>query len=307
MKTTTKDITLCMELNEDVHSPECTSTLIDLWAGLQLTAVEPTQAPLPNLFAFAESCLFFAVIMEDHKPEDWFDGDKPDEQMREHNQGSETMIREAYPRSTSGMLSSNAPGASHPFPGFVAAQTTAAVPTSQNNISQECEYQNLNYIGVDNSRTTDNNYLDDDQMTLFDDPNPVLTDLPSIPRPFTNTGTPYNYDGSTDPWQSYTGLGYSTPTIPFATTRNRRAVPLQVPPKAIGIVYVMSSPQEYAPVGAANIGIILKPDARGKGFAKQAVGLVLSWLFDDIGLHRVQAGVLDSADKDWVITLFTQM
>jgi len=72
-------------------------------------------------------------------------------------------------------------------------------------------------------------------------------------------------------------------------------------------VYVTSSPQENVPAGEANIGIILAPEAREKGFEMQAGNLVLSWLFDEIGFHRVQAGVLDSAGKDWAITQFTQM
>jgi hypothetical protein len=80
-----------------------------------------------------------------------------------------------------------------------------------------------------------------------------------------------------------------------------------VPQKAIGIVYVKSSPQENAPAGEANIGIILVPEAREKGFAMQAGNLVLTWLFDELRFHRVQAGMLDSARKDWAITLFTQM
>ena len=69
MKTTTEDITLSLGLDDATLSPECTSTLIDLWLELQMTAVESVQAPTPNLFAFAETCFFFAVISENNKPE----------------------------------------------------------------------------------------------------------------------------------------------------------------------------------------------------------------------------------------------
>jgi hypothetical protein len=68
MRTTAEDITLCMDLDYvAAQSPESTSTLIDLWSELQLIALEPSQAPTPNLFAFAETCLLFAVIIQNPK------------------------------------------------------------------------------------------------------------------------------------------------------------------------------------------------------------------------------------------------
>ena len=61
------------------------------------------------------------------------------------------------------------------------------------------------------------------------------------------------------------------------------------------------------PAGPVNIGIILTPEARRKGWAREAIGLVLSWVFDDMGYHRVQASILDSHCKDQAISMFTKL
>jgi len=65
--------------------------------------------------------------------------------------------------------------------------------------------------------------------------------------------------------------------------------------------------EENVPAGQSNIGIILTPEARKKGWAREAIGLVLSWVFDDMGYHRVQASILDSHGKDRAISMFTQL
>lgn len=77
--------------------------------------------------------------------------------------------------------------------------------------------------------------------------------------------------------------------------------------KAVGIVYLTSPSSENICAGEANVGIIITPAAQGKGLAKQAIDLVLTWALDEAGLHRVQARVLDSPCKDKAISLFTQM
>jgi RimJ/RimL family protein N-acetyltransferase len=43
------------------------------------------------------------------------------------------------------------------------------------------------------------------------------------------------------------------------------------------------------PFGFAEIGYILFPDGRGRGYATRTVRLVASWVFDDLGLGRLQA------------------
>src|ERR1700685_2565564 len=64
MKTITKNITLSPGLDDATLSPESLSKLIDTWSELQTSAVEAVQAPTPNLFSFAETCFFFAVISQ---------------------------------------------------------------------------------------------------------------------------------------------------------------------------------------------------------------------------------------------------
>src|SRR5882762_5117685 len=64
MKTTTKDITLSPGLDYGTVSPECQSVLMDAWIELQTSAVEAVQTPIPTIFSFAESCFFFAVILQ---------------------------------------------------------------------------------------------------------------------------------------------------------------------------------------------------------------------------------------------------
>jgi RimJ/RimL family protein N-acetyltransferase len=43
------------------------------------------------------------------------------------------------------------------------------------------------------------------------------------------------------------------------------------------------------PMGFAELGYCLFPDGRGRGYATRAARLVASWVFDDLGLGRLQA------------------
>jgi RimJ/RimL family protein N-acetyltransferase len=45
----------------------------------------------------------------------------------------------------------------------------------------------------------------------------------------------------------------------------------------------------YDPFGFAEIGYLLLPDGRGHGYASRAVRLVARWVFDDLGIGRLQA------------------
>jgi len=110
--------------------------------------------------------------------------------------------------------------------------------------------------------------------------------LPSLSRQF-------------EPPTSTFARGYSVPHNNIDNTPKQKTV--------IGIVYVTCSPHENVPAGEANIGIIITPEARGKGLAREATSLVLSWVFDDIGFHRVQARILDNYNKDRAISMFTQL
>lgn len=76
----------------------------------------------------------------------------------------------------------------------------------------------------------------------------------------------------------------------------------------VGIVYLTSS-QTYADllhVGELNIGIILEPAFRKKGYARKAIEKVLETAFADHTCHRIQAIILDSWAKDRALNLFMQ-
>jgi len=46
--------------------------------------------------------------------------------------------------------------------------------------------------------------------------------------------------------------------------------------------------------GSGEIGILIgEPEARGRGIGTEAIGLVTSWAFQELSLHRVHAGVVD--------------
>lgn len=76
----------------------------------------------------------------------------------------------------------------------------------------------------------------------------------------------------------------------------------------VGIVYLTSS-QTYGDllhVGELNIGIILEPAFRKKGYARKAIEKVLETAFADHTCHRIQAIILDSWAKDRALNLFMQ-
>jgi len=55
----------------------------------------------------------------------------------------------------------------------------------------------------------------------------------------------------------------------------------------VGVARVMFGLVE--PFGFAEIGYILFPEGRGRGYATRTVRLVANWVFDDLGLRRLQA------------------
>ncbi|KAJ6571687.1 hypothetical protein B0H19DRAFT_1130709 [Mycena capillaripes] len=59
-------------------------------------------------------------------------------------------------------------------------------------------------------------------------------------------------------------------------------------------------------VGELNIGIILNTAHRGKGYAREAIQLMLKHAFDDRHCHRIQASLLSLSSKDRMISLLTQ-
>ncbi|KAF9226385.1 acyl-CoA N-acyltransferase, partial [Gyrodon lividus] len=70
-----------------------------------------------------------------------------------------------------------------------------------------------------------------------------------------------------------------------------------------GLVYVHAGPANVT-AGEANIGIILRPEMQRRGYAREAIQLVLRWAFEELKFHRVQAAILDSPCKDRALRLF---
>jgi RimJ/RimL family protein N-acetyltransferase len=61
--------------------------------------------------------------------------------------------------------------------------------------------------------------------------------------------------------------------------------------RLVGLVQARTRPQRCLPAGVFEIGIVLfLPKDRGKGYGREAVGLLTRWLFDVANAERVQAG-----------------
>ncbi|KAJ7857294.1 hypothetical protein B0H14DRAFT_3864771 [Mycena olivaceomarginata] len=86
-----------------------------------------------------------------------------------------------------------------------------------------------------------------------------------------------------------------------------------VPRRPIGIVYLAASPFVLAPpeqagVGELNFGVVIESASRGKGYASEALQLVLKHAFDVARCHRVQASLLGSAAaREGMMRVLTQM
>jgi RimJ/RimL family protein N-acetyltransferase len=202
MLTQTQGISLSQGLNrQDLNI----DIILRFWNELQISSADAAQAPMPDLFSFAHTAVFLAVIMQEQKP---------------HVQGNAQTDNQ--PRWTT------APAASHPF-------------LATGGFARDAESDNA-----------------------------------------------YNQHGSYD-WQIK------------QTTSDLEA---QTP---IGLLYLTSTPHHNAPAGDLNIGIVLDAASRGRGYARQAVALVLAWVFEDAKFHRVQAAVLDSPEMPRALSLFTKM
>ncbi|OAX40543.1 hypothetical protein K503DRAFT_768487 [Rhizopogon vinicolor AM-OR11-026] len=71
----------------------------------------------------------------------------------------------------------------------------------------------------------------------------------------------------------------------------------------IGIVYVTAAPAQSV-AGEANVGIVMASSYQRKGYAREAVELVLRWVFDELKFHRVQAAIMETPQKDRVMRVF---
>ena len=86
----------------------------------------------------------------------------------------------------------------------------------------------------------------------------------------------------------------TSPTVPPSPSPESRKA---------GLIYLHSGPANL-PAGEANIGVITKPDMQHRGYAREAVQLVLRWAFEELKFHRVQAAILDTPSRDRALRLF---
>ncbi|KAJ6484368.1 hypothetical protein C8R47DRAFT_980819 [Mycena vitilis] len=80
--------------------------------------------------------------------------------------------------------------------------------------------------------------------------------------------------------------------------------------KPVGIIYLTAPPLSISPpqqIGEMNFGIILGSAHRGKGYAREAIQLVLKYAFNDAHCHRIQASLLSLSSKDRMVSLLTQL
>lgn len=126
--------------------------------------------------------------------------------------------------------------------------------------------------------------------------NPPPPPPPPSPSPSPSTSTSAFTDESENSW------GDDANQIDPPHWRNHS-------PKAIGLVYLTASPNFWDPlhVGELNIGIILQPKFRGKGYAQEVVLRVASIAFDEGHCHRLQAILLDRVVMNQALSLFTKM
>lgn len=90
---------------------------------------------------------------------------------------------------------------------------------------------------------------------------------------------------------------------PHPTSSTQRSPPPTLAERRVGLIYLHSGPANY-PSGEANLGVIIQPDVRRRGYAREAVQLVLGWAFEELKFHRVQTAILDTPFRDRALRLF---
>ncbi|KAF7349311.1 hypothetical protein MSAN_01720600 [Mycena sanguinolenta] len=108
------------------------------------------------------------------------------------------------------------------------------------------------------------------------------------------------------------GARNPTPFVlrPGNTSQLVQSVRLQATRIPVGIIYLIASPLALAPpnqVGELNLGIILSPQHRGKGYAQEAIRLVVKYAFEQEHCHRIQVSLLSLSSKDRMTSLLTQL
>jgi RimJ/RimL family protein N-acetyltransferase len=305
--------------------------LIDTWSELQTSTVEAVQAPTPNLFSFAEACFFFAVVLlngsSDSGNEGVFSKGPLEEIDEEFDRAIKRSVLDAHAKSQGGISSSAGVPVGDTTRERKAMDVGAGEagrpdPFEEIEDKPENDWQGaLHHHTTHIYNTTDDNTGASDHVFQSPDLNlrndSSVTEYPwhNISHGQVHAGV--LHDAKENSFLSSLSRQFEPPTSPFIAGHSSIDHGYSAPhnyitntteqKKAIGIVYLTCSPHENVPAGEANIGIILTPEARGKGLARQATDLVLSWVFDEIGFHRVQAGILDNDHKDRAISMFTQL
>lgn len=328
MKTITEDITLSPGINEAELSPESLSTLIDVWTMLHTTTIEAVQMPTVNIFSFSESCSFFAVILENGKKPDVGAEPLGEIQAEELERTARQSAREATwaganIRSTHHASSSAArPNRWDERPTRETDSSSRENALLYNSVfDMDTEDDSADELNLGRSSPTSE--ADIPEISYSNRSSYIADTFPSIPSchpSMINTARAPNNDYN---WGAPASNIYWLNAGPLTTNYSRPLSPQPEPAlgpihsmgersatamkKAIGIVYLTITPNENVPAGEANVGVVLIPEARGKSFARQAIDLVLTWGFEEAGLHRIQAGIIDSPCKDKTVSLFTQM
>ncbi|KAF7300598.1 hypothetical protein HMN09_00945000 [Mycena chlorophos] len=224
-------------------------TLLKLWEQLQFAAYEPASQPDADLVSFAQTSVYFAVILR--KASD-----------------SAVVVKKTIPE---------VPRGHGMFPDMP-EELIIGWPT-----------------GRPRSRSPP---LDRGQpRSVFGDPGVTYNSSPVTPLRFPNKPPLPGLDVD---WRS-------TP-LPVLARAARDPLPQCMTP--VGLIYLSSSPLSIPPPGQLpelNLGIIIGEQFRGKGYAREALELLVNHAFDTLQAHRIQAALIGGSTKDHITTLLTQM
>ncbi|EIN08868.1 hypothetical protein PUNSTDRAFT_134043 [Punctularia strigosozonata HHB-11173 SS5] len=270
----------------------------EYWEDLRNHSVEAAQSPVPILPSFAEHCFYFAEVLGKRtgKPE-------PPKQQMATSEASESWRR--------GLLDPLEDVSYTQGPSTYPWKEQATPPGSGDHSSATAldEYYESwdaprwpsEQVHREGGATFNSGFMEPAGSPHVNLEEYEWTTRP-LPYPpsvvasaFGRATYPRNGDDTFDPESRRS-------PDPSATTRM-----MMETQTTVGYVYVTVTPPDNVPAGEVNIGIVIGRQHRGKGYARRALEQVLSWCFDSLGLHRVQAVVLDPSKNDHVRRLFTQI
>ncbi|KAK7046629.1 spermidine n1-acetyltransferase [Favolaschia claudopus] len=129
--------------------------------------------------------------------------------------------------------------------------------------------------------------------------------LSSKITPFTNYFSWGEFEAEDDSWPHVA----QEPRLNYGSN-SAQTLRIDTERKLVGIVYLVTSPLALSPpgqIGELNLGIIINNPYRGKGFAREAIQLILKYAFEDRNCHRIQASLLSLSSKERLISLLTHL